>query len=115
MRIPLRQSIKVRRHIPGEVVDGYETEESWSEPEEIRSCAVAPGDMVEPFEANREGSSVAYTVYCTEPGVRVGKRDQVLVPGETEWLDTAGGSSVWVNPYVGREVGVVIKAGRFDG
>lgn len=115
MRHRLKQSIKVRRHQPGEVVDGYETEESWSGPEVIESCAIAPGDMVEPFEANREGSSVSYTVYCTEPGARVGKRDQVLVPGETEWLETAGGSSAWVNPFKDREVGIVVRVGRFDG
>lgn len=111
-----RLTIEVRRHVPGEVVDGYETEESWSDPEVIGGCAIAPGDVVEPFEANREGSSVSYTIYCTTKGVRVGGRDQVRVPGDPEWLDVDGGSSgVWVNPFNGREVGSVIKAGRFDG
>jgi len=110
-----RLSIEVRRHVPGEVVDGYEAEESWSDPEVIGGCAIAPGDVVEPFEANREGSSVSYTIYCMSPGARIGGRDQVRVPGDPEWLDVVGGSRVWVNPHDTREVGSVIKAGRFDG
>lgn len=107
-------TVYVLRHAPGEVVDGYETEDAWSAPEAVTHCAVAPGDVVEPFEANREGSSVAFTVYAP-PGTKVAKNDRILIPGEAEPLDAIGPSLEWVNPFTGKNFGVVIKAGRFDG
>ena len=114
MRFPKGVTIHVQRHTPGEVVDGYETEETWSDPEPITHCAVAPGDVVEPFEPNREGSSVQYTVYAPV-GTQIGKDDRVLIPGEADPLDTIGPSREWVSPFTGKRFGVVVKVGRFDG
>lgn len=107
-------TIHVLRHTPGEVVDGYEAEEAWSDPEPITHCAVAPGDVVEPFEPNREGSSVQYTVYAP-PGTQIGKDDRILIPGEAAPLDAIGQGAEWSSPFTGKRFGVVIKVGRFDG
>mgnify|MGYP006334150027 FL=1 len=114
MRLRNGLTVHVLRRIPGELVDGYETEETWSDPEPVTHCAIAPGDVVEPFEPNRDGSSVQYTVYAPA-GTQVGKDDRILIPGESVPLDAIGPGREWVSPFTGRRFGVVIKVGRFDG
>lgn len=97
------------------VVDGYQEEATWGDPVLIEGCAVAPGQMVEPFEAGREGSSVAFTVYVTDPDAVVGFRDKVVLPGE-EPFDVVGRPSDWGrNPFNGAPAGMVVLLGRFDG
>lgn len=108
-------TVEVLRHSPGAVVDGYEEPDSWATGFFARGCVVAPGAVVEDFEPNREGAGVEFTVYMP-PGVSVGVRDRVVLPGHSEPFDVLGSPRVWgQNPFTGAQSGVVVEVGRFDG
>ena len=114
-RHPYGGEVGLLRHSPGAVVDGYEEPDSWAGPVPVRGCAVAPGAVVEDFEANREGVGVAFTVYMP-PGTTVSARDRVILPGHTDAFDVLGPGKDWGrNPFTGGASGVVVEVGRFDG
>lgn len=114
-RHPHGVEVGLLKHNPGAVVDGYAEPDSWTGPVPIAGCAVAPGAVVEPFEANREGSGVQFTVYFP-PGTTVAARDRVILPGHADPFDVLGGGRDWgVNPFSGKPAGVVVEVGRFDG
>jgi hypothetical protein len=71
--------------------------------------------VVEPFEPNRDGAGVEFTIYAP-PGVDVGSRDRVILPGHTEPFEITGSPQAWGrNPFTGGESGVVLQVGRFEG
>lgn len=107
-------TVGLMAHQPGEVVDGYETEDSWADPESIEDSAIAPGNTVEDFEPNREGVSVEFTWYAP-PGTTVGSKDKAVIPGHRDPLDVVGFGKAWANPFTGTDFGVVVLLGRFDG
>ena len=114
-RHPFGVQVEVLRHTPGAVVDGYAGPGEWSGPVLLRGCAVAPGAVVESFEPNRDGAGVEFTIYAP-PGVVVGPRDQVVLPGHEGRFEVTGTPQVWGrNPFTGGESGVVVEVGRFDG
>jgi len=108
-------TVELYRHVAGEVVDGYAGPDEWSGPVLLHGCAVAPGAVVESFEPNRDGVGVEFTIYAP-PGVVVGSRDQVVLPGHEGRFEVKGQPHVWGrNPFTGGESGVVVEVGRFDG
>ena len=114
-RHPFGVTVGLLRFTPGAVVDGYGEPDSWSSPIPFAGCVVAPGAVVEPFEANREGSGVEFTVYFP-PGTTVSARDRVQLPGHSEPFDVLGAGRDWGrSPFSGRPSGVVVEVGRFDG
>lgn len=114
-RHPYGVTVGLLRFTPGEVIDGYGEPDTWAGPVPIGGCAVAPGAVVEPFEANREGAGVEFTLYMP-PGTAVSARDRVTLPGHSEPFDVLGGGKDWGrNPFTGKPAGVVVEVGRFDG
>lgn len=114
-RHPYGISVGLLRHSPGAVVDGYEEPDSWTGPVPVAGCALAPGDVVEDFEANREGVGVEFTLYMP-PGTTVSARDRVTLPNHADPFDVLGPGRDWGrNPFTGEASGVVVQLGRFDG
>jgi hypothetical protein len=114
-RHPFGVEVEVLRHSPGDVVDGYEEQDTWSTALFARGCVVAPGAVSEDFEPNRDGVGVDFTVYFP-PGVSVGPRDRVVLPGHEEPFEVKGQPQDWGrNPFSGSSSGVVVQVGRFDG
>jgi hypothetical protein len=108
-------TVELYRHVPGATVDGYAEPDEWSGPVLLHGCAVAPGAVVEAFEPNRDGAGVEFTIYAP-PGVDVGSRDRVKLPGHTEPFEITGSPQAWGrNPFTGGESGVVLQVGRFEG
>jgi hypothetical protein len=108
-------TVEVLRHVPGAVVDGYEEPVTWTTSLYAKGCVVAPGSVAEVFEPNRDGVGVDFTVYFP-PGVTVGPRDRVVLPGEPEPFEVKGQPQAWGrNPFSGASSGVVVQVGRFDG
>lgn len=102
-------------HSPGAVVDGYETGETWADPVPIEDCAVGWGRPDEPFEANREGVDIQFTVYGP-PGWLPQPKDRIKHPSYPVPFDVVGFAKDWsVNPINGRPGGVEVLCGRFDG
>lgn len=114
-RHPYGVTVGLLRFTPGAVVDGYSEPDTWTGPVPIAGSAVAPGDVVEPFEANREGTGVQFTWYAP-PGTTVHARDRAVLPGHAEPFDVLGFGKDWGrNPFTGKQAGVVVQLGRFDG
>jgi hypothetical protein len=114
-RHPYGIEVGLLRHSPGAVVDGYEEADSWLAAIPVPGCALAPGDVVEDFEANREGVGVEFTLYMP-PGSTVNARDRIQLPGHTDPFEVVGPGKDWGrNPFTGRASGVVVQLGRFDG
>jgi len=114
-RHPFGVQVEVLRHTPGAVVDGYEESDTWSTGFFARGCVVAPGAVAEVFEPNRDGVGVDFTIYFP-PGVTVGARDRVRLPGYGEPFEVKGSPQNWGrNPFSGAPSGVVAQVGRFDG
>ena len=114
-RHPFGVEVEVLRHSAGAVVDGYEEPDTWSTGFFARGCVVAPGAVSEVFEPNRDGVGVDFTVYFP-PGVTVGPRDRVKLPGHDEPFEVKGQPQDWGrNPFSGSASGVVVQVGRFDG
>jgi len=114
-RHPYGVEVGLLRFTPGAVVDGYGEPDTWTGPVPIPGCALAPGAVVEPFEANREGAGVSFTLYMP-PGTTVSARDRVLLPGYAEPFDVLGSGRDWGrNPFTGKPSGVVVELGRFEG
>ena len=114
-RHPYGIEVGLLRFTPGAVVDGYGEPDTWTGPVPVAGCAVAPGVVVEPFEANREGAGVSFTLYMP-PGTTVSARDRIQLPGHAEPFDVLGAGRDWGrNPFTGKPSGVVVELGRFDG
>ena len=114
-RHPFGVTVEVLRHIPGAVVDGYEEPDTWVTSFYAEGCAVAPGAVAEVFEPNRDGVGVDFTIYFP-PGVVVGPRDRVILPGQSDPFEVKGQPQDWGrNPFSGASSGVVVQVGRFDG
>jgi len=114
-RHPYGVTVNLLRHSPGAVVDGYEEAESWLAPIPVPGCALAPGDVSEEYEANREGVGVEFTLYMP-PGMTVKARDRISLPGYTDPFEVLGPGKDWGrNPFTGKQAGVVVQLGRFDG
>lgn len=114
-RHPFGVTVEVLRHSPGAVVDGYEEPDTWATAFYAKGCALAPGAVSETFEPNRDGVGVDFTIYFP-PGVTVGARDRVMLPGDSTPYEVKGAPQDWgVNPFTGASSGVVVQVGRFDG
>jgi hypothetical protein len=114
-RHPYGVTVNLLRHSPGAVVDGYEEPDTWLAPIPVPGCALAPGAVVEGFEANREGVGVEFTLYMP-PGMTVKARDRISLPGHADPFEVIGPGRDWGrNPFTGRASGVVVQLGRFDG
>jgi hypothetical protein len=114
-RHPYGVTVWLRRHSPGAVVDGYEEADTWLPAIPVPGCALAPGVVVENFEANREGVGVEFTLYMP-PGTTVKAHDRISLPGQSDPFEAIGPGKDWGrNPFTGKSSGVVVQLGRFDG
>lgn len=115
VRHPHGVTVGVLPNVPGAVVDGYQEADSWGPQVDYAGCAVAPGAVAEVFEPNRDGAGVEFTVYFP-PDAVVGPRDRVILPNHADPFDVDGVAQAWGrNPFTGRQSGIVVQLGRYDG
>ncbi|MDN5725162.1 MAG: hypothetical protein L0G99_04410 [Propionibacteriales bacterium] len=80
--IPARITVHVSRYTGKQRDPLGNISEGWGDPEPLKVQGIAPGAMVEPGEANRDASRIAWTLYCPA-GTEVGERDRIDIAGQT--------------------------------
>jgi hypothetical protein len=83
-------------------------------PAVAEGCAVAPGAQTEIADPEREGVTIALTVYATYPPA-VGPLDEADVDGWPGRFQVVGEPARWRSPYSDRPPGQVVELKRVDG
>lgn len=78
-----------------------------------RGAAFAPVGTVETITVGRDAVTTRDTLYFTRPGVDIVAADRVSVRGVVRDVD--GDPERWVDPFNGREVGLVVRLKSTEG